>query len=134
MRIRSVLPALCLAATLAPGVISAVRRMSAAAKKKVNSASDLPRFSYPVTIPPSALLTADNTTFNAFAEKVLHDVDSVLRDYAIDDKATLRKLYAARLNVQILTNENEAPSPPSHVKGLQEKPAARRQPGCSTGR
>lgn len=114
---------------VAQGVISGAQDVESP-KKKVNSANDLPRFSYPVSIPPSALLLADNATFNAFAENVRHDVDSVLRDYAIDDKATLRMLYATRLNVQILNNENEAAlSTIDEMRSLQEKPAAKAATG-----
>src|SRR5690242_3477873 len=79
----------------------AAQETAASSKKQVNSASDLPRFSYPVSSAPSVLLMADDATFNTFAEKVLQDVDSVLRDYDIEDKATLRMLYATRLNVQM---------------------------------
>src|SRR4051794_34276794 len=96
---------------------------TAPAKTKLNSASDLPRFSYPVSSPPSVLLMADDATFNAFAEKVLHDVTSVLDNYDIEDKATLRQLYAARLSVEALIGENEAAlATLKALKALQEKP------------
>ena len=37
-------------------------------KKKVISVNDVPRFTYPVSSPPSAMLMADDATFNAFAK------------------------------------------------------------------
>ena len=67
----------------------AAQDSAGSAKKKVNSANDLPRFSYPISSPPSVFLLADDATFNAFAEKVIHDVDSILSEYDIADKATL---------------------------------------------
>src|SRR5215469_15526180 len=99
-------------------------------KKKITSANDLLRFSYPVSSPPSVMLMADDATFNAFALKVAHDIDSVLRDYDIEDKATLRNLYAAKLNVEMLTNSNDAALSTMHMlKDLQEKPEAKAASG-----
>jgi hypothetical protein len=71
-------------------------------KKTVNTAADLPRFSYPLNQPASSLLKADNATFNVLAKKVETDVDSVLADYNISDKETLRELLGARLSAQLL--------------------------------
>jgi hypothetical protein len=114
----------------APIVSLAAQEPAATAKKKVTSANDLPRFSYPVSSPPSVLLMADDATFTAFARTVLHDVDSVLREYDIGDKATLRMLYATRLNVQMLTGQNEAAlATISEIRALQEKPAAQAATG-----
>lgn len=105
----------------------------APAKRKVASADDLPRFSYPVSGPPSKLLMADDETFNALAVKVQHDVDSVLNDYDIEDKATLRTLYGTKLDVQILTNDNDAAlATLKTLKGLQEKPEAQATSGMIT--
>jgi subtilisin family serine protease len=103
----------------------AAQAPSSAAKRKVNSATDLPRFSYPVSGPPSALLLADDATFNAFAMKVMHDDDSVLNGYDIEDKATLRDLYSLKLDVQVLThNDKGALSTLKTLQALQEKPEA----------
>ena len=102
----------------------------APAKHKVASASDLPRFSYPVSEPPSSLLMTSDETFNAFALKVMHDVDSVLNEYEIEDKATLRSLYALKADVQTLTNDNEgALATLKTLKSLQEKPEAQATSG-----
>jgi len=109
---------------------AAAQDSSLPAKKKVNSANDLPRFSYPVSSAPSVLLMADDATFNTFAEKVLHDVHSVLEGYDLEDKATLRQLYAARLSVEALTGDNEsALTTLKALKALQEKPKAQAASG-----
>jgi subtilisin family serine protease len=124
--------ALFVAAVLMVGHAAAVtaQEPAAPARKKVNSANDLPRFSYPVSSPPSVLLMADDATFNTFAEKVLHDLNSVLDTYDIEDKAALRQLYAARLSVEALTSDNESALATIKVlKALQEKPKAQAASG-----
>ncbi|MGI8746386.1 MAG: S8 family serine peptidase [Bryobacteraceae bacterium] len=93
-------------------------------KKKVGKQSDLPRFTYPVTGSASELVQADAATFNAFAMKVKGDLESIFRDYDIEDKATLRTLLEAKLDLQQITGENEAAleTVASFLK-VQEKPA-----------
>jgi hypothetical protein len=66
----------------------------AQAEKTVNTAADLPRFSYPLSAPASQLLVSEDAAFNAFARKVEADVNSVLSEYTISDKETLRELQA----------------------------------------
>lgn len=101
-----------------------------AEKKKVASAMDLPRFSYPLPKAPSMLLTADDDAFNPFAIRVLHDIDSLVNDYDIEDMATLRQLYATRLNIEVLTNDNvSALVTCRKLKDLQEKPQAQATSG-----
>jgi hypothetical protein len=111
---------------IATSFVAAVAQATTApAKRVVTSATDLPRFSYPVSAPPSTLLMEDDEAFNAFTVRILHDVDSVLNDYDIQDKSTLRSLYMAKRDVQILTNDNDAALATIKVlRGLQEKPEA----------
>ena len=122
---------LALAAILVSSVFSVQAQAPAnEPRHKVSSASDLPRFSYPVSMAPSTLLMADDDTFNPLALKVKHDVDSVLNDYEIEDKATLRKLYGVRLDVQLLTNDNHgAMATIDALRSLQEKPQAKATSG-----
>jgi hypothetical protein len=82
----------CFLALLAPVVHS-----QTSGRKRVGNQSDLPRFTYSLTGPASDLVQADATTFNTFAAKVKVDLDSIFRDYEIEDKATLRRLLSARL-------------------------------------
>ena len=100
------------------------------AKQKITSANDMPRFSYAMDEAPSQFLMADDSTFNAFAKKVEHDIDSVLANYDIEDKATLRRLYGTRLGIQMLTGENQAALDTSkQLTDLQEKPEAKATSG-----
>jgi hypothetical protein len=102
-------------------------------KKKVTSQADLPRFTYPLSAPASDLLQADLTTFNVFAAKVRSDVDDVLRDYDITDKATMRDLLSTKLNLQQLAGEYPAAlETVKTIRGLEEKPSARLTSGLFT--
>jgi subtilisin family serine protease len=96
------------------------------AKKKVTSQADMPRFSYPVTGPASELVQADDATFNAFAAKVRSDLDTVFRDYEIDDKATLRTLLSAMLDLEELAGDDQgALRTIESLRTLVEKPSAK---------
>jgi hypothetical protein len=88
-------------------LIAPASRSQEAGKKKVSNQSDLPRFTYPMTGTASDLLQADDAIFNAFAAKVKADLDSIFRDYDIEDKATLRRLLSARLSLQQAAGENQ---------------------------
>ena len=97
-----------------------------AGKKKVASEADLPRFTYPVKGSASELLQADDATFNAFATKVRADLDSVLSDYEIEDKSTMRSLLAAKIDLQAVAGEYQAALGTIEARrALQEKPAAK---------
>jgi subtilisin family serine protease len=103
------------------------------AKKKVTSQSDLPRFTYPVKGSASDLLQSDDATFNAFASKVRADLDSTFRDYEVDDKATLRLLLQAKLDLQQLAGEDQAALETlASLRAEEEKPAARLTTGLFT--
>ena len=99
-------------------------------KKKVLSQTDLPRFSYPVQGSVNDLLNSDPATFNAFAAQVRANLDSVFRDYDIQDKATLRRLLTVRLHLEELAGENEAALKTIQAEcDLEEKPRSRARCG-----
>ena len=117
---RVLLAAGCLTVLLAP------LAGSQDGKKRVNDESDLPRFTYPMSSRASELLQADVTTFNAFAAKVRTDLETILRDYEVADKATVRSLLAAKLDLQLLGGENGAALETAKmIRGLEEKPSPR---------
>jgi subtilisin family serine protease len=102
-------------------------------KKKVTGQSDLPRFTYPVKGSASDLLQSDDATFNTFASKVRADLESTFRDYEVDDKATLRLLLQAKLDLQQLAGENQAAlETVASLRAEEEKPAARLTTGLFT--
>jgi len=95
-------------------------------KQKVTGQADLPRFSYPLAIPASEFVQADDATFNAFATKVRADLDMIFRDYDIDDKATLRTLLSVKLDLQELAGEyQDGLRTLEAVRALEEKPSAK---------
>lgn len=123
-----------LLAFLLVGPLLALSQSPSAQKQKITSADDLPRFSYPVEGAPSKFLAADDETFNAFAAKVQHDVDSLLANYDIEDKATLRGLYGVKSDIEVLTGKNEAAlATLKTLKDLQEKPEAKATSGILEG-
>jgi len=102
------------------------------AKKIVRSQSDLPRFSYPVQGPASALVRDGGPRFDAFAAKVQADLDAVFRDYQIEDHATLRTLLGARCSLQELAGDDAAALQTlDQIRNLQDKPAAKLLSGLS---
>ena len=107
---------------------------SAGQKKKIATADDMPRFSYPMNQAPSTFLLADDAAYNAFVAHVLRDVDSVLNDYDIEDKATLRALYGFKVDAEVLTGQNDAALKSlQQLKDLQEKPEAKATSGMLAG-
>jgi hypothetical protein len=76
------------------------------AKRKVNSQGDLPRFTYPVQGSASELVQADEATFDVFAKKIQSDLDTIFRDYEIEDKSTMRALLSAKLDLQVVPTKN----------------------------
>jgi hypothetical protein len=87
-----------------PGGVSA----QSGAKKPVNSQTDLPRFSYPLSQPASEFVAADETVFRAFTQHVLADVNATLDDYDIKDRATMRIELQVKLTAQELLADNDA--------------------------
>jgi subtilisin family serine protease len=107
-------------------LVATFAQSQSSGKKKVTSQADLPRFSYRLTGPASELVEADDATFNAFASKVRADLDTIFRDYDIDDKSTLRTLLSVRLDLQELAGEYQAGlQTVDALRALQQKPAAK---------
>ena len=95
-------------------------------KKPVNSQTDLPRHSYPMSVPASEFATADDAAFRTFADSVLADVNSTLNDYDIKDRATLRGELESKLTLQDLVGDNEAGlTTLASLRENQDKPNAR---------
>ena len=115
--------AIALLVVLCSGVVAA----QTAAKKTVNSESDLPVFTYPISGTATDLLKSDPATFMAFTGKVMHDVDATLQEYDIRDHATLRGLLAAKLASQMLAgNQDEAAlATVERIRSLEDKPDAK---------
>ena len=114
------------AAVLALGGLQ-VAPADAADKKVVHTESDLPQFNYAIPSTATALVTGDDGTFDAFAAKVGTDIDSVLNNYDIQDRATLRELLGTRLALQLLsgTQDQAALGTIARIRDLEDKPDAK---------
>jgi hypothetical protein len=93
------------------------------AKKEVHSQADLPRLSYPFKGSISTLLQADDSTFDSATSKAVADIDSLLTDYDIQDKASLIEILSAKLSVQELKGDTAGGLETiAKLRDLQSKP------------
>ncbi|MGA8109621.1 MAG: S8 family serine peptidase [Acidobacteriaceae bacterium] len=105
----------------------------APARKVVHSEADLPRFNYPISGTATQLVTSDNATFQVFADKVRADVDSVLNGYDIEDHATLRDLLGVKLDLELLSGQNQqALTTVGQLRAVEDKPDAKLMTGLTT--
>jgi hypothetical protein len=127
VRIASLVHGAALAGILA-GVLGSAGMLPAVAqetaKKPIASAADLPRFTYPVDGPASALLTADAATFAAFAAKMRANIDTLLAQYDIQDRGTLRGILGEKLQLQLLSGTEDAAALQTiaQIRTLEDKP------------
>ena len=92
-------------------------------KPRIEKAADLPRFSYKVEGNVEDIVR-DDAKFARFAADVRRDAESVLRDYEIDDRATLRQLEGELAQLDYLDGKPEAAlARLGRIKELQDKPA-----------
>jgi subtilisin family serine protease len=99
----------CLALALFPFLLAmpvSAPAQTPAPRTVVHDETQLPRFSYPVTMAASALLVADDATFAPFAKAVGADVDATLRTYQIEDKGALRDFISTKLALQVLAHDD----------------------------
>ena len=118
------------ALVLAASATAAVR---ADQKIPVRSQNDLPRYTYPVTGTPSALLQSDPATFAAFAAKVDADVESTLARYDIQDRSTLSALLGEELVLDALAHRDaKARADIAALRAVQDKPDLKLIAGLTT--
>jgi subtilisin family serine protease len=92
-------------------------------KPRIEKAADLPRFSYKVEGNVEDILR-DDAKFARFAADVRRDAESVLRDYQIDDRATVRQLEGELAQLDYLDSKLDAAlARLARIKELQDKPA-----------
>lgn len=91
-------------------------------KKKVVSAADLPRFSYDVPENLTDLLT-DDAAYKIFAAKVRVNLETVLRDYEIEDKTTLKNIQTTLAELDLQENRlDSALERYASARGFETKP------------
>jgi subtilisin family serine protease len=96
---------------------------AAQGKKRIDKAADLPRFSYKLDSGIEDMIR-DDAKFKPFADKVRVDLESVLAQYDIEDKATLRQILGELAQLDMLDGNYEAAmARVAQVKTLEDKPA-----------
>lgn len=71
----------------------------------VHDRSDLPRRDYPLTESAASVLLTDDEAFDKLAVAVRQDAEETLSQYDIQDKATLRDLYAVLRDLALLRGD-----------------------------
>ena len=123
---------LCIAIWASIAAVQTAHAVDAPAKIQAHSKSDLPRFSYHLDGPASALLDADDASFAAFAKSVRADLDKVLATYDIEDKSTMRSLLVEKQELQEIAGDlRGALETTDAVRALEEKPSAKLTSGLT---
>ena len=100
--------------------------------KKITRAADVPVFQYSISGKVEDLVRSEQA-FAPFAAQVRKNVESVLRDYEIDDAATKRGLLGTLAALDILEGHDDAARARlDEIKALEEKPAAKALSGLIT--
>jgi subtilisin family serine protease len=116
----------CFYGLIGCALVCAAPRFAEAAPEKatIASQSDLPHFSYPISGSASALVDADDATFDAFAKQVRANIERVLNDYDIKDRSTMRELLSQKLDLQELDGEyQDALQTVATLRTLEDKPS-----------
>ncbi len=92
-------------------------------KKRLDKAADLPRFTYKLDSKIEDMVR-DDAKFKPFARELRRDLDSVLAQYDIADKATSRQILSELAQLDMLDgNYDAALARIAQVKALEDKPA-----------
>ncbi len=103
-----------------------------APKQKITRAADLPVFTYKMEPTVEDVLQSDQK-FAALAAEIRKNVESVLANYEIEDKATLRGLLSTLVALDMLDGRDaEALKVLDQVRDLQEKPAQKLLSGLTS--
>jgi subtilisin family serine protease len=97
--------------------------LALAPKQKITRAADLPVFTYKIDGTVEDVLQSDEK-FHAMAVEIRKNIESILAQYDIEDKGTLRGLLTTLATLDFLEERDaEALKLLGQVKDLQEKPA-----------
>jgi subtilisin family serine protease len=110
-----------------PIALHAAPRAQAQASDKINK-------TYPYGGSVEGLLTADDATFNAFAEKVRDDLNWITDTHIITDRPALRAILGVRLAMQVLSGHEDSAAlfTVTQIRNLEDKADARQTMGYET--
>lgn len=96
-----------------------------AQKPKITSQDQLPRFSYPLTGKVADVLTSD-AAYEKLAEAVRADLEKLINDYDLADRATLQDVLGTLLALDMHAGRHDsALARIATIRSLDEKPAAK---------
>lgn len=96
----------------------------------VRTQADLPNHSYRVDAPTASALLEGGPALDALATQVRADTEATLRNYDIQDRATLVRLYGQLSDLALLRGDTEPVTAYSQkLRALQDKPAAKLMTG-----
>ncbi len=111
---------------------AAIQPAFAQAKKKITKADDLPRITYKVEGTATELVT-NAEKFNPFARQLRADIEKILAEYDIEDKATLKGFKGTLLAMELLAgNDDAAMALIRELRELEDKPSQKLLTGLST--
>jgi subtilisin family serine protease len=97
--------------------------VAAEGKKRIDKVADLPRFSYKLDSKVEDMVR-DDAKFKPLARELRRDLESVLAQYEIDDKATQRQILSELAQLDMLDGNYEAAlARVAQVKALEDKPS-----------
>lgn len=110
----------------------AIQRTPAQEKKKITKADELPRLTYAIDGTATALVT-NAEKFGPFAQKVRSDIEKLLAEYDIEDKATLKEFKGTLLSLDLLAGDDTAAmNLIRELRDLEDKPSQKLLTGLST--
>jgi prophage DNA circulation protein len=90
----------------------------------IRSEADLPRQTYPVPVASASHLLTDDAAFGVLAESVRADVERLLAEHDIEDRATLRRFHSTLANLAIVRGDLDvALDHAALLEAAQDKPA-----------
>jgi hypothetical protein len=105
---------------------------AAEGRKRIDKAADLPRFSYRLDAKAEDMVL-DDAKFKPFAREVRRDLESVLAQYDIADKAAQRQILGELAQLDMLDgNYDAALARVAEVAALEDKPADKLLSGITT--
>src|SRR5437016_6171787 len=97
----------------------------APSKKKITRAVDVPQFQYAISGKVEDLGRSEEA-FRPLAAQIRKNIESVLRDYQIEDTATRRDLLGVLTALDCLDDRDaDARKKLEEIRSLEEKPAAK---------
>lgn len=103
-----------------------------AAKKQIKSVADLPVFRYQISGKVEDLIQSE-AAFRVLGDQIRANVESVLRDYDVQDAATRRSLLGTLAALDILAgNDADGRAKLKEIKSLEQKPAQKAISGLVT--